>query len=98
VTDGSPDPVVRELREEISELDRALVDAVNTRLELVARLKRYKASQGIPFVDPERERQLLDELASANRGPLSSEGLREFVCELLDLTKREVSRDGDQPA
>ena len=93
----SPDPVVRELREEISELDRALVDAVNTRLELVARLKRYKASLGIPFVDPDRERQLLDELASANRGPLSNEGLREFVCELLDLTKREVSRDDGRP-
>jgi chorismate mutase/prephenate dehydratase len=98
VTDGPIDPVVRELREEISELDRALIDTVNTRLELVARLKRYKAMQGIPFVDPERERELLDELASANRGPLSNEGLREFVCELLDLTKREVSRDGDQPA
>ena len=98
MTDGSIDPVVRELREEISELDRALVDTVNTRLELVARLKRYKASQGIPFVDPERERELLDELASANRGPLSNEGLREFVCELLELTKREVSRDGDQAA
>jgi len=49
---------------------------------------------GIPFVDPERERRLLDELASANRGPLSAEGLRELFCELLDLTKREVTRDG----
>jgi chorismate mutase len=91
---NSPDPTVRRLREEISDVDRAIVDAVNTRIELVARLRSYKAAQGIPFLDPERERQLLDDLVSANRGPLSTEGLREFFCELLDLTKREVKRDG----
>jgi chorismate mutase len=88
------DPTVQRLRGEISDLDQAIVDAVNARLELVARLRRHKASLGIPFVDPERERQLLDELVSANRGPLSAEGLRELFCELLDLTKREVTRDG----
>jgi chorismate mutase len=93
MSDHSSDPTVRQLREEISDVDRAIVDAVNTRLELVAQLRRYKASNGIPFLDPERERQLLDELASGNRGPLSDEGLREFVAELLDLTKREVGRD-----
>jgi chorismate mutase len=93
MSDHSSDPTVRQLREEISDVDRAIVDAVNTRIELVARLRQYKASNGIPFLDPERERQLLDELASGNRGPLSDEGLREFVVELLDLTKREVGRD-----
>jgi chorismate mutase len=94
MSDPSSDPTVRRLREEISDLDRAIVDAVNARLELVARLKRHKDSKGIPFLDPVRERELLDELVSANRGPLSNEGLREFFCELLDLTKREVPRDG----
>jgi len=88
------DPIVHGLRDEISEVDRAIVDAVNARLELVARLKRYKASQGIPFLDPDRERQLLDELSRANRGPLSAEGLQELIAALLDLTKREVTRDG----
>jgi chorismate mutase len=95
MSDHDSDPTVRRLREEISDVDRAIVDAVNARLELVARLKEYKASRGIAFVDPDREQQLLDELVSANRGPLSDEGLREFVGELLDLMKREVSRDGD---
>jgi len=92
------DPIVHGLRDEISEVDRAIVDAVNARLELVARLKRYKASQGIPFLDPNRERQLLDELSRANRGPLSTEGLQELIAALLDLTKREVTRDGDEAA
>jgi chorismate mutase len=92
------DPTVQRLREEISELDRSILDAVNGRLELVAALRRHKAEVGLPFVDPDRERQLLDELVSANRGPLSDEGLRELFCELLDLTKREVAGDGDAAA
>ena len=98
MSDHASDPTVRRLRTEISDLDRAIVDAVNARLELVAELRRYKLANDIPFVDPERERQLLDDLASINRGPLSTEGLRELFCELLDLTKREVTRDGDEPA
>jgi chorismate mutase len=84
------DPTIRRFREEIAAVDREIVDAVNTRLELVARLKSYKASQGVEFVDPEQERRLVGQLLESNRGPLSSEGLRELIGKLLELTKREV--------
>ena len=94
MTDHSSDPTLLRFREEIAGLDRTILDAVNTRLELVAELKRYKASRGMPFVDAERERVLLEELTAANQGPLSAEGLERLVSEILDLTKREVSRDG----
>ena len=35
---------------------------------------------------------MLQYLTRANRGPLSTDGLREIFEELLDLTKREVER------
>ena len=89
---SEPDPIIRQLREQISDNDRRLMEALNKRLELVARLKRYKESRGIGFVDPEREEWMLQYLTRANRGPLSAEGLRELFAELLDLTKREVAR------
>ena len=92
------DPTVERLRAEISDLDRAILDAVNGRIELVAALRRHKQEVGLPFLDPDRERQLLDDLASANSGPLSDEGLRELFGRLLDLTKREVAGDGDAAA
>jgi chorismate mutase len=92
------DPTVQRLRDEISQLDRSILDAVNGRLELVAALRRHKQEVGLPFLDPDRERQLLDDLASANSGPLSDEGLRKLFSELLDLTKREVAGDGDAAA
>ena len=87
------DPLIRQLREQISDTDRTIVDAMNARLRLVARLKLYKESRGLGFVDPEREEWMLQYLQRANRGPLSTEGLRELFEEILDLTKREVGRD-----
>ena len=91
-TATAADPLISQLREQISDNDRAIVEAINARLELVARLKRYKASRGMPFLDPTREEWMLRYLERANRGPLSPEGLRELYAEILDLTKREVAR------
>ena len=85
------DPVLRQFREQISDTDRAIVDAVNKRLALVAQIKAYKESRGIGFLDPEREEWMLQYLTRANRGPLSSDGLHELYSMILDLTKREVA-------
>jgi chorismate mutase len=91
------DPLIKQLRQQISDTDRSIVDAMNARLRLVARLKRYKESRGIGFLDPEREEWMLQYLERANRGPLSSDGLKELFDEVLDLTKREVTR-GEEPS
>ncbi|HSS73484.1 MAG TPA: chorismate mutase [Gaiellaceae bacterium] len=85
------DPILNGLRDQVSAFDRAIVEAVNHRLELVAKIKAYKDSQGLGFLDPRREEQMLDELARSNRGPLSEQGLRELLQAILDLSKREVT-------
>jgi chorismate mutase len=87
------DPVISQLRDQLSDNDVRIVEAINARLKLVARLKRVKEERGIGFLDPAREEWMLQYLTRANRGPLSAEGLKEIYSELLDLTKREVSRD-----
>jgi chorismate mutase len=89
---STDDPVIRQFREQISDTDRAIVDAVNKRLRLVAQVKTYKESRGLGFVDPEREEWMLRYLTRANRGPLSAAGLRELFGTILDVTKREVGR------
>lgn len=85
------DALVRRLREQIAERDRAVLDAINARLRLVAELKRHKEDEGIDFVDPGQEERLLQALEQANGGPLSAEGVRKLFEEILALTKREVS-------
>ena len=86
------DPLIAELRERITAADRAILAGVNRRLELVDQLKRHKDSAGIEFVDPERERRLVEELRAENRGPLSDEGVEQLFRDLLALTKRELER------
>ncbi|MDQ3890450.1 MAG: chorismate mutase [Actinomycetota bacterium] len=89
--DASRDPVVRQLREQISDNDRAIIDAINKRLKLVGRLKQYKTSRGYDFVDQAREDWMFSYLARANRGPLSTHGLHAIFEAILDLTKRELA-------
>lgn len=87
-----PDDPLAELRARIGENDRAIVAAVNERLRLVEALWQVKARHGAERLDPEREQRLREELARANDGPLSPEGLDSLVDELLALTKRELDR------
>jgi chorismate mutase len=96
--EANQDPVVRQLREQISDTDLAIVEAINKRLKLVRRLKDYKSSRGFEFVDQAREDWMLAYVTRANGGPLSAEGLREIYGALLDLTKREVASEAREPA
>jgi 3-deoxy-7-phosphoheptulonate synthase/chorismate mutase len=89
-SDPEHDPVVRELRERITEVDRAILEAANARLELVRELREHKLAQGWDFVDPDREARLLDALARDNPGPLSDEAVRQLFTDLLALTKRDL--------
>jgi chorismate mutase len=89
-TDPEHDPVVRELRERITEVDHAILEAANARLELVRELREHKLTKGWDFLDPGREERLLDALARANPGPLSDEAVRQLFTDLLALTKREI--------
>jgi chorismate mutase len=87
------DPVVGDLRAQITGIDRERLAAVNRRLEIVRALHDHKQTHGIPLRDHGREAQLLAELERANDGPLSREGLADFFEHLLALTRREIHGD-----
>jgi len=90
---GDPDDrVIAELRDQVAEVDRAILAAVNRRLELVALLKRAKEERGIGFLDPDREAWLLGQLTQSNGGPLSDEGVECLLSAVLSLTKDEIRR------
>ncbi|HET7566359.1 MAG TPA: chorismate mutase [Gaiellaceae bacterium] len=87
---SAEDPLIRRLREQVSDNDVRLVEAMNRRLELVGQMWRHKQSHGLEVLDPEREEWMLRYLARANRGPLSEAGLEELFAKVLELTKREL--------
>jgi len=86
------DHLIRQMRDQVIDNDLKILQALNARLTLVARLRTFKESRGIDFVDPSREEWMHRYLQGANRGPLSSEGLTEIYEHVLDLTKRETIR------
>jgi chorismate mutase len=88
----SNDPVVRNHREQIADLDRGILEALNERIRLVRLLKAHKDARGLGFFDPAQEERVLAALGRANGGPLSEEGLREIFGLILVVAKREAAR------
>jgi chorismate mutase len=89
-TQSRIDPVLQELRERVSEVDRAILAAVNLRLELVAEIAEHKRQAGIATYDPIREEAMLRELTQGNRGRITDEGVAELLASILYLTKRQL--------
>jgi chorismate mutase len=96
-SDPEHDPVVRDLRGRITETDRAILAAMNRRIELVRELRDHKLANGWDFLDKGREERLLAALLDENPGPLSATGLRELFGDVLELTKRELEGPGATP-
>ncbi len=90
VSDTSKDPVIQQLRDQISDNDLKILDGINKRLKLVARLWEYKRAKGLEVLAPGQEEWLLTFATRANKGPLTTEGLRDIYRDVLDLTKREL--------
>ena len=90
MANGVDDPVIKQIRDQISDNDLKIIDAVNKRLKLVAQLWKYKEQHDIPASDPAREAWMLTYVSRANKGPLSQEGLAELYQHILDLTKHEM--------
>jgi chorismate mutase len=85
------DPVIRQYREQISDNDLKILEALNKRVQLVRTLKEYKESHGFSFYDAAQEDWVITYLCRANRGPLSNETVREIFGFVLQAVKREAA-------
>jgi chorismate mutase/prephenate dehydrogenase len=89
------DPVVKRLRDQITENDLELVGLLNKRLSLVDELWRYKAANGIDMYVPEREQWMVTFLTRANEGPLSDDALCTIYRTIVETSKAEATRLGE---
>ena len=92
MANAGDDPVIKQFRDQISDNDLKIIDAVNKRLRLVRQLKAYKEQHGVEFLDPAREEWMLTFVSRANKGPLSRDGLAELYRDIVEITKREASQ------
>ena len=69
---------LQNLRRDIDAIDRELVELFRRRMDVTRRVGDYKRERGIPVLDQERERQVLQ-----NKGELAGEELRPAVITLF---------------
>ena len=67
---------LEELRTEIDAIDDTLVNAFAQRMDVVARVSQAKKEQGLPTLDPARERAKLADIASKLAMPCGPCSLR----------------------
>jgi chorismate mutase len=73
-----------EWRRKIDDIDRKLVELLNERARCVLEIGRLKKTDGTPLYQPDRERQVLEGVERANRGPLSEAAVRRLFERILD--------------
>ncbi len=84
-------------RRRIDEIDRKLVELLNERSRCALEIGRLKRDLGVPLYQPEREREVLEGVEQANRGPLADTAIRRLFERILDEA-RAVERAAMHPA
>ena len=92
MSDQSSDPIVEQFRNQITDTDLAILEAINKRITTVRKLHAYKAEKGYDSIDPAREDWLTQYLQRCNKGPLSNEEVAILWRSIIDSTLREVAR------
>ena len=90
---------VEDWRRKIDEIDRKLVELLNERSHCVLEIGRLKKVDGTPLYQPDREKQVLEGVERANRGPLSSAAIRRLFERILDEARsveRHVMEDSEK--
>ncbi len=83
-SDNTPNmPNLVALRKRIDGLDHQIVQLLNQRAEVVVQIGKAKQLDGTPTYAPDREHEVLQRVASLNRGPLSQKTFKAIYRELM---------------
>lgn len=84
---------INELREQINEIDRGIVELYGKRMETARAIGRYKREHNLPVLDSERERNLLNKVAE-QAGEENEQGIRALYHLLMDHSRMRQEMDG----
>jgi chorismate mutase-like protein len=92
------DKTVEHWRRKIDHIDQSLVQLLNERSRCVVEIGRLKQVSGDALYQPDREKQVLDGVVTANPGPLPDAAIRRLFERILDEARsveRVVMHGGD---
>lgn len=74
---------LEQLREEIDRLDDQILPLLNRRAALAVEIGRIKKANGDPLHVPSRERDVINRLTAANRGPMTPDIIGKIYKEIM---------------
>ncbi len=78
---------LEELRKQIDELDRQLVDLLSRRAETALEAGRLKAATSLPIYEPAREKLIYENIRRVNQGPLPDIELTHIFERIIDVMR-----------
>lgn len=79
-----PNKDLSELRKKVDEVDDRLLQSLNDRAKIVQKIGEIKAQSKEEVYASSRERQIMDRLAAANKGPLSEEAVEDIFRTIIN--------------
>ncbi len=90
---------ISDWRKKIDELDRKLAALLNERARAAIEIGRLKRNTDLPVYEPEREREVIKNVQTWNRGPLEGRDLEQIYERIMDVMrsvqKREIVLDAE---
>lgn len=77
---------LRKIRSEIDRIDKRLVGLINRRTRLALAIGREKRKRGVEVFAPDREREVYENIARENQGPLSTAAMESIYREIMSAT------------
>lgn len=74
-------------RKQIDGIDRHIVELLNARAAAAAEIGKLKRNTEMPVYEPEREKQVLENIRQANSGPLPDLELQHIYERILDVMR-----------
>lgn len=71
-------------RRRIDEIDKRLVELLNERSKCALKIGRLKQEAKMPLYQPDREKDVLSNAETNNRGPLSDAAIRRLFERIID--------------
>ena len=79
---------IADWRKQIDELDRKLVELINQRARAAQEIGRLKRNTSLPVYEPDREKQIFENIFRMNQGPLSNHMLQQVYERLIDVMRK----------
>jgi chorismate mutase-like protein len=88
---------ISDWRKKIDELDRKLVDLLSQRAHAAHEIGKLKLGAGMPIYEPDRERNVFNNVRGVNAGPLPDRDLLRIYERIMDVM-RQIQQEEIAPA